>query len=416
MKNKLQEISILDFYHNRSRFKWIVFISAVIIGFGSIFYTNILVEELKDREKRQIELLAKAWEYAYSNTENLSFVNQEIIQQNNSIPVIVADAEGNPIEHRNISFRKNADEEEKQKVLRRELEKMKGQYEPIPVTEAQVFVYYRNSELLNSLRFYPYVQLSVILVFGVLAYIVFNQSKEAEQNRVWAGLTKETAHQLGTPIASLMAWIDYLRNSPVWEENKEVIQEMDKDVVKLRMVTERFSSIGSAPAIQPENLFLVIDEAVNYLRPRISSKIEIRINSDVKNIEAMMNKPLFEWVIENICKNAVDAMKGQGKIDIDIIKESEKYVVVDISDTGKGMEKQLFKKVFTPGFTTRKRGWGLGLTLAKRIIEGYHKGKVFVKQSELGVGTTFRIILHASKDGLTGFRREDFVNQGVGAS
>lgn len=413
MKNKLQEISILDFYNNRNRFKWIVFIVSAVIGFGSIYYTNILVDELKEREKRQIELLARAWEYAYLNTDNLSFINQEIIQQNHSIPVIVADAEQNPIEHRNISFKEGTDETERNRVLRKELEKMKGQYEPIPITEAQVFVYYRNSELLNSLRFYPYIQLSVILVFGFLAYAVFNQSKVAEQNRVWAGLTKETAHQLGTPIASLMAWIDYLRNSPVWEENKEVIQEMDKDVVKLRMVTERFSSIGSAPAIQPENLFLVIDEAVNYLRPRISSKVEIKINSDVRNIEAMMNKPLFEWVIENICKNAVDAMRGQGRIEIDVIKESEKYVIVDISDTGKGMEKQLFKKVFTPGFTTRRRGWGLGLTLAKRIIEGYHNGKVFVKQSELGVGTTFRIVLHGTLEGVSKFQREDFVGQSV---
>lgn len=411
MKNKLQDFATLDLYQNKSRIKWLVIICSVIISFGSIIYTNKLVEELREREKRQIELLAKAWEYASIYAENLTFINQEIIQQNTSIPVIVVDAQNNPIEYRNIGFRKNVTEEEKNKLLQKELVKMKAQYEPIPTEDA--LVYYRNSELLTSLRFYPYVQLSVILVFGILAYAVFNQSKVAEQNRVWAGLTKETAHQLGTPIASLMAWIDYLKNSPVWEENKEVIQEMDKDVVKLRMVTERFSSIGSKPSIQLENVFSVIDEAINYLRPRISSKVDIKINGYANNIEALINRPLFEWVIENICKNAVDAMKGQGAISIDIVKESEKFVFVDITDTGKGMDKGMYNKVFNPGFTTRQRGWGLGLTLAKRIIEGYHKGKIFVKQSELGKGTTFRIVLQGSKDGISGFKREDFLHQEI---
>lgn len=414
MRNTLQDIGILDFYQNKNRIKWLIFISSVVISFGSIYYTNILVEELKEREKRQIELLARALEYASSasiDTENLSFITSEIIQQNNSIPVIVVDANGNPTDHKNIKFKKNASQEEIDKVLRAELEKMKQEYEPIRGEEYLVF--YRNSELLTSLKFYPYVQLSVILVFGLLAFAVFNQSKVAEQNRVWAGLTKETAHQLGTPIASLMAWMDYLKNSPIWEENKEVIQEMDKDVVKLRMVTERFSSIGSTPSIQLENVFSVVDEAINYLRPRISTKVDIQVNGYANNIEAMMNKPLFEWVIENIVKNAVDAMKGQGSISIDIVKESEKFVFVDITDNGKGMDKGMFKKVFNPGFTTRKRGWGLGLTLAKRIIEGYHKGKVYVKYSELGVGTTFRIILHGSKDGIQGFKQEDFLGQKV---
>lgn len=410
MKNKLQDIAILDFYQNKNRIKWLIFISSVIISFGSIFYTNLLVEELKEREKRQIELLAKALEYAAVNTDNLSFINQEIIQQNNSIPVIIVNEEGEPFEHRNIKFKKRASEEEKKETLRKEILKMRAEYEPIPIEES-ANVYYRNSELLTSLKYYPYIQLSVILVFGVLAYAVFNQSKVAEQNRVWAGLTKETAHQLGTPIASLMAWIDYLKNSPIWEENKEVIQEMDKDVVKLRMVTERFSSIGSSPSIQPENVFLVVDEAINYLRPRISTKVEMKVNGYANNIEAMLNKPLFEWVVENVCKNAVDAMKGQGEITIDIIKESERYVFVDITDTGKGMDKSMYKKVFNPGFTTRQRGWGLGLTLAKRIIEGYHKGKIFVKNSEPGKGTTFRIVLNGTKEGISGFKREDFLGQ-----
>lgn len=407
MKNTLQEIATLDFYKNKNKIKWLIFICSVVISFGSIYYTNNLVEELKEREKRQIELLARALEYASIYTDNLTFINQEIIQQNNSIPLIIMDQFGSPGEYKNINFGKKTSEEEKMEVLKSELLKMKEEYEPIQMENGS-FIFYRNSELLTSLRFYPYVQLAVILVFGILAYAVFNQSKIAEQNQVWAGLTKETAHQLGTPIASLMAWIDYLKNSPVWEENKEVIQEMDKDVVKLRMVTERFSSIGSKPVIQSENVFSVVDDAITYLRPRISSKVEMNVNGYAKDIEAMINKPLFEWVIENICKNAVDAMKGQGKIAIDIIKESEQYVIVDISDTGKGMEKKMFKRVFNPGFSTRKRGWGLGLTLAKRIIEGYHQGKIFVKQSEVGKGTTFRIILNGVKEQMEENTKDNF--------
>lgn len=406
MKNRFQDLTTLDLYKNKKQVKWLVFLVSVVIGAGSIWYTNILVEELKERERRQIELLSSALEYAATTSENLTFINQEIIQQNYSIPIIMVDGSGQPIEFRNIPFKNNASQRDSIKTLENELAEMRSEYEPILLEEADIQVFFRNSELLISLKYYPYIQLVVILIFGILAYTLFNQSKIAEQNRVWAGLTKETAHQLGTPIASLMAWIDYLRNSPVWVENKEIIQEMDKDVVKLRMVTERFSSIGSKPVIQVENLYHAIEETINYLRPRISTKVDLEIISDTKDLEALMNKPLFEWVIENICKNAVDAMKGKGKITINILQDSDKYVIVDIQDTGKGMEKAMYKKVFNPGFSTRQRGWGLGLTLAKRIIEGYHGGKIFVKSSELGKGTTFRIMIHGSLEGASQFITE----------
>ncbi|UZD20941.1 ATP-binding protein [Algoriphagus halophytocola] len=406
MKKTFQDLTSLDFYSNKKQVKWLVIAFSLLIGAGSIWYTNSLVEELRERERRQIELLSSALEYAATTMENLTFINQEIIQQNYSIPIIMVDDSGNPIEFRNIPFKKNASAEDSVKTLEKELAEMRAEYEPILLPEADIQVYYRNSELLINLKYYPYVQLGVIMIFGVLAYALFNQSKIAEQNRVWAGLTKETAHQLGTPIASLMAWIDYLRNSPVWEENKEIITEMDKDVVKLRMVTERFSSIGSKPVIQAENLYEVIEETINYLRPRISTKVELNIHSDTKDLDAMMNKPLFEWVIENICKNAVDAMRGKGKIDIQILQDSDKFVIVDITDTGKGMEKRMYKRVFNPGFSTRQRGWGLGLTLAKRIVEGYHGGKIFVKTSEVGVGTTFRILLHGNHEGASQFITE----------
>ncbi|MEX2595127.1 MAG: ATP-binding protein [Anditalea sp.] len=399
MKNKFQDLTTLDFYQNKGKVKWMVFGLSLLISIGSISYTNTLVEELKEREKKQIDLFARALEYAANNSDNLTFINQEIIVQNHDIPVIIADAFGNPTGiYRNIKFEEDATEEEINEKLKAELQLMKAEYEPVILAELDQYIYYKNSDLLVSLYFYPYVQLSVILVFGLLAYAVFNQSKIAEQNRVWAGLTKETAHQLGTPLASLMAWIDYFKNSPVWEENKEVILELEKDVIKLKMITERFSNIGSSPVIKSENVHQVVDEAINYLRPRISNKVNITLNSHAEDIYAMMNKSLFEWVIENICKNAVDAMKGQGEINIGIIKESEKYVHIDIADTGKGMEKSMFKKVFNPGFTTRKRGWGLGLTLAKRIIEGYHQGKIFVSSSELGKGTSFRIVLNGVKE------------------
>ena len=408
MKKRFQDLTSIDFYQNRRQVKWLVFFFSLLIGSGSIWYTNLLVDELKERENRQIQLLSSALEYAAITSENLTFIHKEIIQQNHSIPIIMVDSEGEPIEFRNIKFKNNADGEDSVKTLKRELLEMQEEYEAIYLQEADVRVFYRNSELLTSLRFYPYVQLAVILVFGALAYALFNQSKIAEQNRVWAGLTKETAHQLGTPIASLMAWIDYLRNSPVWDENKEIIQEMDKDVVKLRMVTERFSSIGSKPVIQSENLYQVIEETINYLRPRISTKVELLIDADSKDLDAMMNKPLFEWVIENICKNAVDAMKGRGRIVINVLQDSDKYVLVDITDTGKGIEKKNFKKVFYPGFSTRQRGWGLGLTLAKRIVEGYHGGKIFVKSSEVGKGTTFRIMLLGNLEDAS-----QFVTEGI---
>ena len=393
MKNRFQDIASIDFYQNKKLVKWLIFLISLVLGLGSIGYTHRLVEELREREDRQIRVFSAALDYAATTSENLTFINQEIIQQNYSFPIIMADEQGNPIDYRNISFKNSRDKTDSMQVLKEVLLEMQEDYPPIVLQEAAIRIYYRNSELLTNLKYYPYIQLAVILLFGLLVYVVFNQSKLSEQNRVWAGLTKETAHQLGTPIASLMAWMDYLKNSPVWDENQEIIQEMDKDVTKLRVVTERFSSIGSRPVIQPENVYEIIEEGVSYLRPRISTKVDWEIQADSKDLVALLNKPLFDWVIENVCKNAVDAMKGKGVIRISLFQDNDKFVGIDISDTGMGIEKMKFKKVFTPGFSSRKRGWGLGLTLSKRIVEGYHGGKIFVKQSELGKGTTFRILL-----------------------
>lgn len=255
------------------------------------------------------------------------------------------------------------------------------------------YLYYENSFLLTQLTYYPFIQLSVIAIFGFIAYLGFSYSRTAEQNRVWVGMAKETAHQLGTPISSLIAWVEYLKTDERLQ-NHEVLTELNKDIEKLELITERFSSIGSIPVLNDENVIVIVRRVVDYLKSRISSKVEINVTALEDEIFAQLNPPLFEWVVENIIKNAVDAMSGDGSITINIIPGSDYKVFVDISDTGKGIPASKMKTVFNPGFTTKKRGWGLGLALAERIVENYHKGKIFVKSSEIDRGTTFRIVLN----------------------
>lgn len=397
--------SVLDLYQNKSKIKWVVLVVSVVISVSSIFYTNVLVKQLEEREKRQIELFAKALEYTSneSSNNNLFFITEEILFQNNSIPTILVDEAGNISQYRNIDLDSSWSKKRIEDELILELADMKNSYEPIEIKlrdqqTRQVYgtqyVYYKNSFLLTQLTYYPYIQLSVIALFGIVAYIIFNYSKAAEQNRVWVGLAKETAHQLGTPISSLMAWVEYFKEDAQFE-NKALITELDKDVKKLQVITERFSNIGSEPTLKEENIEELITTIIDYLKPRISTKVNFSIHALTPNIIAMINAPLFEWVVENLCKNAVDAMGGTGKITIYILKGSEGRIFVDIADSGKGIPKNKIKQVFNPGFTTKKRGWGLGLTLAKRIIETYHQGKIFVKSSEENKGTTFRIVLHA---------------------
>ncbi len=394
---------ISDFYQDNSRLKWIVLAVSALISVGSIYYTNILVNQLKEREKQQIELYAKALAYTINDetNENISFVSEEILYKNNSIPIIWINNDGQ-YQHRNIQLNENWTEERKKKVLDKELVEMKALYEPIQMTyindsgEAENYgsLYYKNSFLLTLLISYPYIQLLVIAIFGFISYLAFNYSKAAEQNRVWVGLAKETAHQLGTPLSSLMAWIEVLRDDPVLKE-RGIVEELQKDIHKLNIVTERFSSIGSAPTLKPENVVALVNNVVNYLRPRVSAKIRMEVFTLSENIMADVHAPLFEWVIENLCKNGVDAMGNAGTIAIKILRGSEGKVFIDVSDTGKGIPRSKIATVFSPGFTTKKRGWGLGLTLAQRIIESYHNGKIFVKHSEENQGTTFRIALNA---------------------
>lgn len=396
-----------EFYESNTNIKWVVLIASILISVGSIYYTNVLVDQLKDRERQQVELFARALEYIPNSTSesssDINFIAQEILYQNTTIPIILLDSAGTIINYRNIKVNNAWKQSRKDDFLQKELVRMRNTYDPIevPLRDPETgedfgvnFVYYRNSFLLTQLITYPYIQLSVIAIFAFIAYLAFNYSKVAEQNRVWVGLAKETAHQLGTPLSSLMAWVEVLRDDSN-VKNKGIISELEKDITKLTTVTERFSSIGSVPSLKPENVVTLVTNVVNYLRPRISSKIKIEIFTLSDNIQAMIHAPLFEWVLENLCKNAVDAIGTSGTIAIKILRGSDSKVYIDVSDTGKGIPRSKISMVFRPGFTTKKRGWGLGLALAKRIIEAYHNGRIFVKISEENQGTTFRISLHA---------------------
>lgn len=392
----------MEFYQDNAPLKWIILAVSIIISISSIYYTNVLVKQLKERETRQVRLYARALEYTLNDTENnILFITEEIIYKNNSIPTILVNEEGEFVYSGNLDIDPSWTPKRKNEMLQRELEEMKATYPPIEIvlkdpTTGEVFgrqyVYYKNSFLLTQLIAYPYIQLSVIAIFGFISYLAFNYSKAAEQNRVWVGLAKETAHQLGTPLSSLMAWIEVLRDDPDIK-NKGIVDELDKDIRKLAMVTERFSSIGSTPTLKDENIYTLISNVVSYLEPRVSSKIKIELYTLSESIMAKAHAPLLEWVIENLCKNAVDAIGTSGTIAIKILRGSEGKVFIDISDTGKGIPKANISNVFKPGFTTKKRGWGLGLALAKRIVELYHQGRIYVKSSDENMGTTFRIEL-----------------------
>ncbi len=398
---------VLNIYQNKSYLRWVVLAISVLIGFGSIYYTNVLVDQLEQREKRQIELYARTLEYTINEPflKDINFITEEILFRNTSIPTILVSEDGSIVTFRNIDVDSTLSDVRFDQFLEKELEVMKNTYDPIeviirdPETNAiddTQYIYYRNSFLLTQLIYYPYVQLSVIALFAFIAYLAFNYSKTAEQNRVWVGLAKETAHQLGTPISSLIAWMEYLKADESFKD-KRVIEELDKDIAKLHLITERFSSIGSIPILKEENIIEVIKNSISYLRSRVSTKVEINVHTMSDRITANINAPLFEWVIENLVKNAVDAMTGEGKLTIKIVEGSEWRVFIDVIDDGKGIPNNKLKQVFSPGFTTKKRGWGLGLALAKRIIENYHSGRIFVKFSEVDRGTIFRIILHREK-------------------
>jgi len=386
-------------YSQKNRIKLIVVIVALVIGAATIMYTNVLVSKLSEREQELVQLYAKGLRYMINapSDDNIVFIEEEILSSNHTVPVILTDEHENILDSKNINLPENITKERANALLQQEIKKMKAQHEPIevPWAEGSVnYVFYKDSALLSQLRFYPYVQLIVIACFALMAYFAFSYSRRAEQNRVWVGLAKETAHQLGTPLSSLMAWYEYIKASPKFVD-EPILEEFGKDIRRLEIITERFSNIGSVPLLRDENILQVTENAISYLQNRISSKVIFTVQAAfAPDITAKVNVPLFDWVIENICKNAVDAMEGRGSITLQLLLLGKASIALDITDTGKGIAKSKINSVFLPGYTTKKRGWGLGLALAKRIIDNYHNGRLYVKWSEPGKGTTFRIVLN----------------------
>jgi signal transduction histidine kinase len=381
----------MNLYTQRLRWKQLIVVSAVLIGLGSLWYTSALVEKLANEERKKVELWAKATETLASAADpamDLSFVF-DVIKDNQTIPVILTTETDSIITSRNL----DSTQSENPGYLAAKLSEMKETAQPIEVKliAGKNLIYYSHSNLLKQLQIFPFVQLGVIGLFIFVSYLAFSSSRRAEQDQVWVGMSKETAHQLGTPLSSLMAWVEYMKMK---ELDKEMIGELEKDVNRLNVITERFSKIGSSPELTNQNVYEVIEESADYMRARSPRKVNIYFSENTeKHILVPLNAPLFAWVVENLFRNAVDAMEGAGQIIISIASQG-KHVIIDVEDTGKGIPRSRLKTVFQPGFTTKKRGWGLGLSLSKRIIEIYHGGKIFVKESLLNKGTTFRIVLN----------------------
>lgn len=380
----------MNIYKQKKRWQLFLFITAVIIGIASLLYTGRLVKKMAREEHKKAEMLAEAWKQVVnSNADdaNLDFY-AGVIQDNVTIPVIVTDTLDNILITRNL----DSSRLEKPSYVARKLNTMKEHADPIIIPlspNEKQYLYYSQSILLTQLLYYPFIQLGIVMLFILIAYFAFRTSRKFEQNQVWVGMSKETAHQLGTPISSLMAWLEMMK---MRNGDKTMLAELEKDVNRLEKITERFSKIGSKPVLVKENIIRVIDRAVTYIRTRSSDRIRFVLKMPSGEIAVPLNEALFEWVIENLCKNAIDALHGEGDIEI-AISDFNQVIYVDIRDTGKGIPKSMFRTIFRPGFTTRKRGWGLGLSLAKRIIEEYHDGKIFVHQSEMNKGSVIRIVL-----------------------
>ncbi len=382
----------VNIYTRKQRWKLLLLAAALFIGVSSLWYTNNLVRKLSEQEKKNVELWAEGIRQLSEisiEAGDISFA-LEVIRSNSTIPMILTDESGQVNSFRNLDSVKSLNPA----YLKAEIEAMRKQHEPILIkfgkNDEKNFVYYKDSRLLTQLRYYPFFQLAVIALFVFVSYLAFSTSRKAEQNQVWVGMAKETAHQLGTPLSSLMAWVEYLKTQ---QKNTEHLPEIEKDISRLNTITERFSKIGSAPALKKENLIEVLENAIQYIRTRSSSRVSISIDASPNHAcYAPINVPLFEWVLENLFKNAIDAMEGSGQISISVT-DQQQFLYIDITDTGKGIPKSKYKTVFKPGYTSKTRGWGLGLSLSKRIIEEYHNGQIFVRNSELNKGTTFRIVL-----------------------
>jgi len=382
----------VNIYTQKQRWKALLLVAALLIGAASLWYTSRLVKQLSDEEKKKIQLWTEATKrFAEVDIkEDIVFLGI-VIANNTTIPVIQTDDKGNIMNSRNLDSLREKDTV----YLKEHLETMKSQHEPILIDiktnngGIKQYLYYEDSKLLVKLRYYPYFQLGVIALFLFVSYLAFSTSRKAEQNQVWVGMAKETAHQLGTPLSSLMAWLDFLKAKGI---DKEHTQEIEKDIIRLQTITERFSKIGAAPALKKENIRDVMQTSMDYMKSRSSEKIIYTLVPPANEILVPINVPLFQWVIENVLKNSIDAMGVPGKITV-TITDQQQFAYIDIADTGKGISKANYKTIFKPGYTTKNRGWGLGLSLSKRIIEEYHDGQIFVKSSEPGKGTVIRIVL-----------------------
>ncbi|MFC2773215.1 MAG: sensor histidine kinase [Segatella oris] len=370
---------------------------AVLIAFASVVVSHLLISDLAKEEATRMEVWAEAMRSLNAADEHTDLaLVLKVINENHTIPVIVINRQGHVQTYRNVKLQgKNQADSIKDAVAQAQRMRTDGHVIRIMLDNRNDYidVCYAESLLLRRLSWFPYVQLGVILLFAGLAVFALLTLKRAEQNHVWVGLSKETAHQLGTPISSLMAWMEIMKEA--YPDDK-LLSEMDNDVKRLQLIADRFSKIGSQPTPEQADLIAVLQRVVAYMDSRTSRTVVIMLHASAEKVMLNLNVSLFEWVIENLCKNAVDALEGRsGRIDI-YVMQKEQTVVIDLVDTGKGIRQKDMKNVFRPGFTTKQRGWGLGLSLARRIVEEYHHGKIFVKQSEVGQGTTFRIILPVS--------------------
>lgn len=375
------------------QWRLLLLLIATSIIAGTIFYTRYLARKIEKEERQRVEEWVQANKVIQQSQESVSISLANLISVNNEdIPLIATDEEDSIIDTRNLDsskLLKNAG------YLNKELERLKSQNTPIIweiSTSPKIIykVYYGNSHLLNEVRYYPLVQLLVVALFVVLILSLIIIQSKSNENQVWAGMAKETAHQMGTPLTSLEGWVEMLKENPA---NKAYIPDIEKDVSRLKLVSDRFGKIGSTPNLEETALIPLIEEMIAYMKRRASGKVIFEFNKKATEVKVLISPTLFNWVLENLIKNALDAMDGAGKITV-TLEEQGRSVIIDVSDTGKGITAANLKKVFKPGFTTKKRGWGLGLSLSKRIMEQYHKGGLFVKNSEPGKGTTFRITLN----------------------
>jgi len=380
----------MSFFKNTVFTKRIIIFVLFIIVSLILWNTYIFFQKFKQEEREKMEIFAAAQKELGTNTDLDASVTLplKILETNTTIPIILVNLDGSIKEFHNLDSVKSLNPA----YVEEQLVKMKKQNAPIKITYEEIteYVYYKDSDLLDKLTYYPIALILILLLFLTVIYMLFSSNKIAEQNKLWTGMAKETAHQIGTPLTSLLGWIEILKDENI---DKYHISEMEKDIDRLNTIANRFSKIGSAPELKKHNIIEITKDAFNYLRSRSSKQVSFNFNVDKPEIHSNINTELFGWVIENLVKNAIDAMKGKGTLDLDI-SESDKWIKIVITDTGKGISKSQFRQIFKPGFTTKKRGWGLGLSLSKRIIEEYHNGKIFVKKSEVNKGTSFQVLLH----------------------